>query len=725
MINRQIALTCFLGAFVAGNIHAQQSTSEAAVEVIQIFGDQAALETATGSAYVLSSEDLEQFEYDDIHRILRSIPGVYIREEDGFGLRPNIGLRGATTERSSKVALMEDSILLAPAPYAAPAAYFFPMMTRMQKVEVFKGPSAIRYGPNTVGGAINLISSDIDADGTGEIDLAVGELGYRKAHGKISHSLYGFDAMVEGVHIGSDGFKELDSGGDTGFQKNEVIAKVAYEIDNAENYQRWEFKYGYADEVSDETYLGLTDADFVANPNRRYIASELDELDWEHFQYSLSHFIELSNDTYVFSQLYRRDFERDWDRVNRLVSNRSLASILSSPNTGINTLFMQVIRGERDSLVRDETLLQTLNDRKYYSQGFQSKIVHEIAFKDVDLTIDAGVRIHQDQVERLHRDRGFFVRSGALVRTQQPDVITTRNKDKVTAIAGYIETHWQWQDLTATVGVRVEDIDGDATDFLASSELSTSDTVVLPGFGIFYQLNKQFGILAGVNKGFVPNSPGQQSDIEPEESWNYEFGFRSSYFDWHTSVVGFFNDYSNLKGTCTFSSGCLQTLDQEFNGGEVDVLGVEFSTRRTFDIGSLKLPVSLVYTATDTEFQTDFRSDFSQWGTVSAGDELPYIPENQLTLSVGVEGNNWRTEVSYKYVDEMLEAAGANTELSGVYTDTVNQFDISAWYQWSKALETYFKVDNLTDQQDIVSRRPFGARPSKPRHISIGMKYQF
>ena len=114
------------------------------IEVISIFGSSNQLETATGSAVIIDGTQLDLYEFDDIHRVLQSVPGVYIREEDGYGLRPNIGLRGATSERSSKIAIMEDGVLIAPAPYAAPAAYYFPMMSRMSKVEVFKGPSAIK-----------------------------------------------------------------------------------------------------------------------------------------------------------------------------------------------------------------------------------------------------------------------------------------------------------------------------------------------------------------------------------------------------------------------------------------------------------------------------------------------------------------------------------------------------------------------------------------------------
>ena len=108
-----------------------------------------------GSAHVINNKKLERQEYDDPQAILQTVPGVYARTEDGVGLRPNIGLRGTNPNRSSKVALMEDGVPFGPAPYSAPAAYYFPLMQRMYQVRVLKGPATIVYGPQTVGGAID------------------------------------------------------------------------------------------------------------------------------------------------------------------------------------------------------------------------------------------------------------------------------------------------------------------------------------------------------------------------------------------------------------------------------------------------------------------------------------------------------------------------------------------------------------------------------------------
>ncbi|MGR8950626.1 MAG: TonB-dependent receptor plug domain-containing protein, partial [Gammaproteobacteria bacterium] len=121
---------------------------------VQVIGSQERRFDIPGSAHLITEEEIRLQSYDDINRILRKVPGVYLREEDGYGLFPNISLRGVDTSRSAKITLMEDGVLTAPAPYAAPSAYYSPTAGRMSSLEVLKGSSQVRYGPHVTGGVL-------------------------------------------------------------------------------------------------------------------------------------------------------------------------------------------------------------------------------------------------------------------------------------------------------------------------------------------------------------------------------------------------------------------------------------------------------------------------------------------------------------------------------------------------------------------------------------------
>ena len=206
----------------------QQKTErlkEVIVSANTILGSKFEIKNKTGSASYISEEDLKKFSYTNINRVLQTVPGINIYEEDGFGLRPNISLRGTSPERSAKINLMEDGVLIAPAPYSAPAAYYFPTIGRMQAVEILKGSSQIQYGPNTTGGAINMISSRIPDEFSGRASIAAGNYGSKNTQLVIGDSYQNFGFVTDYFNYSSDGFKDLDGGGNTGFDKSDYLAK--------------------------------------------------------------------------------------------------------------------------------------------------------------------------------------------------------------------------------------------------------------------------------------------------------------------------------------------------------------------------------------------------------------------------------------------------------------------------------------------------------------------
>ena len=176
----------------------------------------------------------------------------------------------------------------------------------MRGVNVVTGPALVRFGPNTVGGALDLTSRVVPEDGLElALDFAGGLDGYRKAHTVLGWGTDRVGFLFDGVYLGSEGFKELDGGGDTGFDRGEFLlsAGVASDRENR-TWHRLDLRAGYAFEGSNETYLGLSDADFRDTASRRYVASENDRMDWSRWELRARYRAQFGEDTRWTTTLY-------------------------------------------------------------------------------------------------------------------------------------------------------------------------------------------------------------------------------------------------------------------------------------------------------------------------------------------------------------------------------------------------------------------------------------
>ena len=114
----------------------------------------------------------------------------------------------------------------------------------MSAIEVRKGSSQIKYGPFTTGGALNLISTAIPQQFDGYVELLAGHDEYRRIHATAGNSSKNFGFLAETFQAKTDGFKELDSGGDTGFDKKDYVLKFRFNTNpNATVYQQLTFKF--------------------------------------------------------------------------------------------------------------------------------------------------------------------------------------------------------------------------------------------------------------------------------------------------------------------------------------------------------------------------------------------------------------------------------------------------------------------------------------------------
>ncbi len=703
-----------------------------------------------GSVHYLGPEQLRAFADTDVLRALRAVPGVNVQEEDGYGLRPNIGLRGTGSERSEKITVMEDGVLIAPAPYAAPAAYYFPTLGRMDGVEVRKGASQIKYGPHTTGGALNLLSRPIPSEPSGYAEGSLGEDDARNLHLWAGNSWRNVGFVVETYQANVAGFKRLAGfeDADTGFDKEDYLAKLRLNTNpTAGVYQALTLKLSRTDEVSNETYLGLTEADFARTPFLRYAGSQEDQMRAEHTQLQLRYVAVFSDRLDLTTTAYRNAFARNWYKLDKvsdgllddetggeLVDQKvSISSILDRPDAFADELAL--LQGAlNDGRLAAGRLYVKANNRAYLSTGVQSIAGFSFDAGPVAAEVEAGLRWHRDAMDRFQWVDGYAMRDGRMERVAEGTPGTDSNRiERAEAVAAFAQSDLGAGRLTLTPGLRVEHVTLSREDFGTADpertgtnleERRNTVTALIPGLGASYEVTPALMAFAGVHRGFAP--PSSNEGVRPEESVNVEVGARYDVPALSVQAAAFVNAYENLLGSDLAAAGGTGTSDL-FNGGAARVLGVELSANADLaqPLGGLRLPARLAYTFTDAEFRNAFESEFEPWGTVAVGDALPYVARHQATASLGAEWSRYGVETRAFYVGPMRTEAGQGTIPDDRAIDAHLVVDLAADVFVGRGATVFASVRNAFDEVYLAARQPAGLRPGLPRTVIVGLRTSF
>lgn len=708
---------------------------EVVVSSQQILGSKFKARNRTGSAYYISPEEIRKLGYTDINRMLKAVPGVNMYEEDGFGLRPNISLRGTKAERSERISIMEDGVLAAPAPYSAPAAYYFPNVARMEAIEVLKGSSQVQYGPFTTGGAVNLVSTPIPNNFSGKANISYGSKNTFKSHAAIGSNWKHFGYMVEYLRYQSDGFKRYEDYAAEGFKRNDIIAKMVVKTDKVRGVNHaLELKFGYTGENSDETYVGLSADDFKKTPFLRYAGSQMDKLKTDHQQWGATYLLTFSNKLKVTTNAYYNYFHRNWYKLNDVragITSKekiSVADVLIDPETNIR--YFDILTGKTDR--EGEALLVRANNRTYRSRGIQTRAEYRFNVKEFFFDLEFGLRYHADEEDRFQWDDSYSMKNKKMVLFMEG--IHGTNANRVTsanALASYLLAKLRYNVWTITAGLRYEDIDLLKKDYtkedLARSgkvriETPNHARVLIPGIGVHYQLLPAASVFFGVHKGFAP--PSAELYQKPESSVNMELGTRVSIGKFKAELIGFYNNYSNMLGSDLAASGGSGTLEQ-FNVGEARVKGAEFLVQYQPlpHTCSLRLPLQLSYTYTDTEMRNSFESH--SWGNVVRGDEIPYIFKHALNMQLGIEYKWFYANIGARYNSDMRTSPGQGTIAEREKVPANLILDASVNVLVNKYLTLRLNAINLTNRVYLTSRHPAGLRAGHPFGIYAGANVQF
>ena len=693
-----------------------------------------------GSGFVIDTEELRLLNYYNINQVLNKVPGVYFREEDGYGNFPNISIRGAEGTRSDNVTIMEDGILTAPAAYSAPSAYYSPNPARMGGIEILKGSSQIAHGPHTTGGVVNYLSTQFPTDHSLYLRSTYGSNNAFDFHGYWSDKSEGsfgeVGILTELYYRQTDGFRTIDagkgySGSDkTGFDVIEPMLKFYWEP-NSDFYQRWEFKYGYSDFNADETYAGLAEAELKANPFRRYAGTFLDNMVSDHKRSYLKYFAEPSDKLSIQIAAYYNEFKRDWYKINK-AGGQSIYKVIANP-TNYTDAFDDL------RLLGTGSLGIKHNSRSYDSRGAQFNFTYAAELGGLSQNITGGTRFHKDSIRRFQQQDTIDL-SGELPVVNEGLRGSGGNRfQEAESISFWIEDEIDFGALTITPGIRYEHIKLDWIDYISDSTNTVKENAagdidaIVPGIGMVYALSESTNTFGGVYKGISTPSPRGflKSGTKSEESIGYEFGIRKQHNRSTTEIAAFLSDYDQLTGSNDGLGGLAFDFELDAsNAGEAEVKGIELVHSYTAQMDNvIQFPLFVSATYTDARLTAPL-SEGGEADILAAdepGARIPYVPEWKLSMGAGIDAENWAINIVGSYISDMY-ATAKNIEISSGREGKIDEgftLDLSAHYQLNDTTKIIGGVHNVLDDVYTVSRLPDGPRVNAPREFYVGLEIKW
>ena len=680
-------------------------TEDVTVLASEVAGSVERMRRLPGSVDVIDRESLERSNVMTTNEALRRIPGVTVRDEEGFGLRPNIGIRGVNPTRSNKVLLLEDGIPLTYAPYGDNASYYHPPIERFERIEVFKGGAQIGYGPQTISGLVNYITPPPPSRRSGALAVAAGNRDYFNGHANYGNTIGGTGFLVDYMRKQGDGAREYVHS-----ELNDVNVKLVRTIGSS---QHLTFRNNYYSEDSNITYSGLREDEYRANQRANPFKNDFFFAD--RYGGSATHGFTPTGNIALTTNAYFTSFRRHWWRQSSNSAQRPNDAADAKCGGMAN---LHTTCGNEGRL------------RQYYTYGVEPRFrVNHTTFGVASET-DFGVRAHFERQDRLQVNGDSpHARTGTLEES---------NLRLNQAYSTFVQNRFLFGAWTVTPGVRVEHILFERTNRRVNATGDTQLTKTIPGIGVAHSVADRVTMFGGVHRGFSPprtedviSNTGGVIDLDPELSWNYELGARTELAR-GVRVDGtlFRMDYENQIVPASLAGGVGATLT---NGGSTLHQGLEVMGRidtapmfNTFHNVSLRLSYTAVPVA---EFTGVRFSNISGFGNVSiTGNRLPYAPEHMVAVGVGYaqpSGLDILLEMvrtTDQFGDDLNTVAptadGQRGLIEGhtVWNTTVN-------YDLGRAT-LFFTIKNLLDDTFVVDRSR-GILPGSPRLVQLGLRTRF
>lgn len=692
------------------------------IPVIYILGTKPRLMSGIpGSAAYINPRTIKELQPINGSEALRTVPGVQVVEEEGVGMRLNIGIRGLDPDRSSRVLILEDGIPVALNPYGEPQMYYSPAIDRMESIEVLKGSGQVLFGPQTIGGVINFITAAPPEQSEGRVRVVGGQGGYLSTLASYGNTLGNTGFRLDYLR------KQGDNIGPTSFRINDLTGKLNTRLSSRSSLA---FKFGIYNELSNATYVGLTQTMYDQGGQDFARIAPDDRLHVRRYSTSLAHEHRFNQRTKLTTTAFGYTTVRNWQRQD-FSSNPSASNqtgvVWGDESISGGAIYMRNQNGHRN--------------RQFEVAGLESRLAYSYSLGKLENRLDAGLRyLFERAFEQRVNGTKADARSGVLVS----DEIRSAS-----AVSAFVQNKFIFSErLSFSLGLRGENY-GYERHFLRQQQRDTSlisDGAIaqlIPGAGLNYSFQERLTLFAGAHRGFAPprvadaiDNNGEVFNLDPELSWNYELGMRGRPSDWLSwEATGFYMSFSNQIIPISESSGQAGAGSGLVNGGSTVHRG--FEAGFSLNAGRWLLPpghdLEIIGQATFVDAYYD-RDRFIGQGENQVnikGNRTPYAARWLATgalayrMPAGLALRFTGNFVGEQFTDELNTAEALPDGRTGILP-AYFVLDASAIFQFPKLpIQLQMGVKNLTDERYITTRRPQGIRVGLPRLVTAGFEWRF
>lgn len=688
-LKNPIVMSGLLFSSFIPNLYAapEQEQKSMVLPMIQVIGSQEdAVSKIPGAAVIVDQEQIKQVIPTSTEDILKRVSGVYVKPEEESAVVANIGMRGISSA-DYKTLILEDGVPVAPGLFVGNGRYYNPRVQRMDSIEVMKGSSALRYGPLNIGGVINYQTKQ-PKDGA-LVDVSVGSWDTYKTTVELGGSSPNKDSKVGAIlsWAKSDGFM------DKGYEMKDAVIKAGTAI-------------------GDNQWLGVKFTHYENDANISYRGQFLGEYqnekesnpapdDWfltERNSFDVNHRWNINDDMELQTLFYWSEMNRDYWRYD--------VDGAASKAAG-QWIYKDTLNG---------------NNRAFERIGAETRLVTKHTLFNISSEAEVGLRLMNEKMDD--------VTIKATRATPRTGTIDKDVKDSAKSVAFYAQNRLDITDqLSVTPGVRIEHYEQQREDKKKSELVKTSNTEVMPGLGMTFQLDPAVQLYGSVYKAFSPALNGdslsglQDQKLDAETAVSWEFGLRGQQDALSYEMTAFRMDFDNQIIPANSNSDFQST-----NGGKTYNQGLEGAVNLELDNG-FDVFANLTWVI-DAQFKGD---RYNKNGTLKSrdGDRVPYTPEWIANLGLGYTYAGLRTQLSANYTGSQftdeLNTKPIVENTSGFFTGKINGYttvDLTTRYTLNDQVEFYGAVKNLADKRYIASLRQ-GIYVVPERSLEAGVRYRF